>query len=262
MNLALKDLRRQKARFTATAIGLGLLFAVVLAMTGIYRGLVMEATLLVDRMDADLWIVQRDTRGPFAERSTVPPEWEDRMMAVDGVASARAFSTASIQRTRAEKTFRMNVVGLAWPQDRGNGLPLIAGRALSQAHREIIVDQTLGLKMGEALPLGDESYTVVGVTKGMTSSGGDGLLFASELDARAIIAWMAPEARRLEREARIARLQRTGDAAGHASGQGFLFFRDRVGAVDHQTSHAPGAGRLGHRERERDQQCFSRIRQR
>jgi len=209
MNLALKDLRRQKARFTATAIGLGLLFAVVLAMTGIYRGLVMEATLLVDRMDADLWIVQRDTRGPFAERSTVPPEWEDRMMAVDGVASARAFSTASIQRTRAEKTFRMNVVGLAWPQDRGNGLPLIAGRALSQAHREIIVDQTLGLKMGEALPLGDESYTVVGVTKGMTSSGGDGLLFASELDARAIIAWMAPEARRLEREARIARLQRT-----------------------------------------------------
>jgi putative ABC transport system permease protein len=209
MNLALKDLRRQKARFTATSIGLGLLFAVVLAMTGIYRGLVMEATLLVDRMDADLWIVQRDTRGPFAERSIVPPEWEDRMRSVDGVASARALSTASIQRSRAEKTFRMNVVGLAWPQDKGQGLPLISGRILSQAHREIIADRILGLDVGESLPLGDEVYTVVGLTRGMTSSGGDGLVFASELDARAIINWMAPEARRLEREARITRLHRS-----------------------------------------------------
>lgn len=209
MNLAIKDLRRQKARFTATAIGLGLLFAVVLAMTGIYRGLVMEATLLVDRMDADLWIVQRDTRGPFAERSTIPPEWEDRMMSIEGVASARAFSTASIQRNLGRKTLRMNVVGLAWPQDKGAALPLISGRALSQAHREIIADRILGLKVGEKFPLGDEVYTVVGLTKGMTSSGGDGLLFASELDARSIINWAAPEARRMEREARLARLQRT-----------------------------------------------------
>lgn len=209
MNLAFKDLRRQKARFGATALGLGLLFAVVLAMTGIYRGLVEDATLLVDRMGADIWVVQRDTRGPFAERSTVPPEWEDRLMAVPGVRSARAFSTASIQRTHEGKALRMTVVGLSWPSDHGQSLPIVKGHSLANAHREIIADLSLGLGLGNHLTLGDETYTIVGLTKGMTSSSGDGLVFASELDARAIINWQAPEARRLEREARLARLART-----------------------------------------------------
>jgi putative ABC transport system permease protein len=206
VNLAFKDLRRQKARFGATALGLGLLFAVVLAMTGIYRGLVADATLLVDRMDAQIWVVQRDTRGPFAERSTVPPEWEDRFMAVPGVRSARAFSTASIQRDHGGKPLRMTVVGLAWPWDRGGNLPILAGRALATGHREIIADQSLRLRLGAPLELGNETYTVVGLTKGMTSASGDGLLFATQLDAQAIINWQAPEALRLEREARLARL--------------------------------------------------------
>lgn len=206
MNLALKDLRRQKARFGATSLGLGLLFAVVLAMTGIYRGLVEDATLLVDRMEADVWVVQRDTRGPFAERSTVPPGWEDRLLAVDGVRRARAFSTASIQRSHLGKALRMNIVGLAWPVDRGQTLPLVAGRALGTAHREVIADRSLALPIGSSITLGDETFRVVGLTKGMASSSGDGLLFASELDARTIINWQAPEARRLEREARLARL--------------------------------------------------------
>lgn len=209
MNLAIKDLRRQKARFAATALGLGLLFAVVLAMTGIYRGLVEDATLLVNHMKADIWVVQRDTKGPFAERSTVPPEWEDRFMAVEGVRSARAFSTASIQREQAGKVLRMTVVGLAWPVDKGQSLPIILGRTLASAHREVIADLSLGLPLGERLALGDDTYTVVGITQGMASSSGDGLLFSSELDARAIIHWQAPEARRLEREARLARLART-----------------------------------------------------
>ena len=209
MNLAFKDLRRQKARFGATALGLGLLFAVVLAMTGIYRGLVEDATLLVDRMGANIWVVQRDTRGPFAERSTVPPEWEERMMATKGVRSARSFSTASIQRTHKDRALRMTVVGLSWPGDRGQSLQMVRGRSLATAHRELIADLSLGLEPGELVTLGDETYMVVGLTKGMISSSGDGLLFATELDARTIINWQAPEARRLEREARLARLAHT-----------------------------------------------------
>ncbi len=206
MNLAILDLRRQKARFAATALGLGLLFAIVLAMGGIYRGLVEDATLLVDHMGADLWVVQRDTRGPFAERSTVPPELEDRLRAVAGVASARSFSTATIQRVHRGHNLRMTVVGLSWPEDKGGALPLVAGRPLRDPHRELIADKSLGLPLGEILALGDDTYTVVGLTRGMLSSGGDGVVFATELDARAILNWLAPEARRLEREGRLARL--------------------------------------------------------
>lgn len=209
MNLAWKDIRRQKGRFALTAFGLGLLFAIVLAMGGIYRGLVEDATLLVDRMEADLWVIQRDTRGPFAERSTVPADLEDRLRSVPGVASTRRFSSSIIQRDHRGRSLRMNLVGLAWPGDRGEGLPLVEGRALAQPHREMIADRSLGLVLGEQVRLGDEDYTVVGLTRGLLSSGGDGVALVSEPDAASILAYQPPEAVRIERVARAARLART-----------------------------------------------------
>ena len=72
MNLATKDIRHNLGRFALTSLGIGMLLMVVMGMGGIYRGVVEDATLLIDRVDADLWIVQRNTRGPFAELSRVP----------------------------------------------------------------------------------------------------------------------------------------------------------------------------------------------
>ena len=197
MNLAWKDIQRQKLRFIFTGLGLGLLFAVVLAMGGIYRGMVADATMLIDAIGADLWVVQRDTRGPFAERSTVPRALEDRLRVVDGVASAERFTYATIQRGDIANPVRIGVVGLSWPSNRGEDLPLVAGRALGGAHREMIVDRTLKLDLGARMPLGDDFYEVVGITRGFVSSGGDALAFVTERDADAILGWMAPESRRL-----------------------------------------------------------------
>ena len=166
-------------------------------MGGIYRGMVVDATMLIDAIGADLWVVQRDTRGPFAERSTVPAALEDRLRLVDGVASAERFTYATIQRGDLARPLRIGVVGLSWPTNRGQALPLIAGRPIADAHREMIVDRTLGLELGARMPLGDDTYEVVGVTRGFVSSGGDALAFVTESDADAILGWMAPESRRL-----------------------------------------------------------------
>mgnify|MGYP000875754495 CR=1 FL=1 len=92
MNLAAKDIRHNLARFALTTFGIGLLLMIVMGMAGIYRGLVAEAVLLVDKIGADLWLVQGSTRGPFAEISRVPANLEDRARAVPGVASARALT--------------------------------------------------------------------------------------------------------------------------------------------------------------------------
>ena len=48
MNLAIRDIRRHKTRFLLTCIGLGLLLTVVMAMSGIYRGLIGDATKVVE----------------------------------------------------------------------------------------------------------------------------------------------------------------------------------------------------------------------
>ena len=71
MNLAVRDIRHNAGRFVFTTVGIGLLLMIVMGMGGIYRGLIHEATLLVDRIGADLWIVQGGTRGPFAEISRI-----------------------------------------------------------------------------------------------------------------------------------------------------------------------------------------------
>ena len=133
MNLAAQDIRHNLARFGLTACGIGLLLMIVLGMGGIYRGLVYEATLLVNRVNADLWVVQRNTRGPFAEVSSVPANVENRVLAVPGVAASRRFVYWTIQREVAGRPLRMAIQGLVWPDDNGAWLPLMAGGPLNQA---------------------------------------------------------------------------------------------------------------------------------
>ena len=207
MNLALKDIRHSFGRFALTAVGIGLLLMVVMGMGGIYRGLVEDATLLVDRIGAQLWVVQKDTRGPFAEPSRLPATTEDRLRSVPGVASACNFVSHTLQREYEGKPLRMTIQGLAWPQDRGLWLPLVAGRALEQAHFEMVADLSVGLALGQRVSLGRDSYTVVGITRNMVSSGGDGLAFTTLTDSQAIQYAVSGEATRLEREARSGRVQ-------------------------------------------------------
>ena len=72
MNLAYRDIRNNAGRFALTCAGLGMLLGVVLAMIGIYRGMVEDALTLVRAPMADLWVVEADRRGPFAESSRIP----------------------------------------------------------------------------------------------------------------------------------------------------------------------------------------------
>lgn len=205
MNLAAQDIRHNLGRFVLTAIGIGLLLMIVLGMSGIYRGMIDDALVVVDRIGADLWVVQRGTRGPFAEISRLPANLEHRVAAVPGVALARSFVAHNIQREHQGRPLRMTVHGLAWPEDRGAWVQLVAGRPLAQAHYEFIADASLGLSLGDQVTLGRDSYTVVGITKGMVSSGGDGIAFFTVADALAIQFDESGEARRLERAARMAR---------------------------------------------------------
>ena len=202
MNLAVKDVRHKAGRFALTAVGIGMLLMIVMGMGGIYRGIIEDATLLIDQVGADLWVVQRNTRGPFAELSRVPATLVDRVAVVPGVAQARKFVYHSIQRRHHEKPLRIAVLGLDWPTDRGEWLPLTAGRPLTQNHYELIADRTLGLGLGERIVLGKNLFTVVGLTGGMIDSGGNGLAFFTVFDAQAIQFDVAGEAVRLERAAR------------------------------------------------------------
>lgn len=209
MNLALHDIRHHAGRFVATSAVVGLLFTVVLAMAGIYQGLVDDATVLVDRVDADLWVVQRDTRGPFADPSRLDPSLELRVAAVPGVVSARGLTVQVLQRDHGGKQLRFALVGLPFPDEAGDRLPITRGRHIVQAHGEILADASLGIALGEVVRLGRDDYEVVGLTSQLLASGGDAVVVATLSDTRRILADDSSDALVAERERRIARLRGT-----------------------------------------------------
>jgi putative ABC transport system permease protein len=209
LNLAYHDVRRRLGRFTGTVLGLGLLFTVVLAMAGIYNGLVDDALLVLRTVQTDLWVVQRGSRGPFADISRLDPTVESRVAAVPGVSRARSYTYQVIQREEQGQSLRAALVGLAWPEDRGGGLPLIAGRALEQSHGELIADASLRLPVGASLHLGDDEYRIVGLTRNALTSAGDPVVFLSVADALSISQYLPPDAILTERERAVERLRET-----------------------------------------------------
>ncbi|MDQ1258939.1 MAG: putative transport system permease protein, partial [Pseudomonadota bacterium] len=71
ISLAGRDIAHAWGKFVLTGVGLGLLIGVTLTMAGVYRGMVDDAQALLHNSGADLWAVQKDTQGPYAEASTL-----------------------------------------------------------------------------------------------------------------------------------------------------------------------------------------------
>jgi len=186
MNLAVRDIRRHPGRFALSCIGVGLLLTLVLSYSGIYNGFVFEALTLIDKAGADIWVVQRDTRGPFAEQSRLPEDVRYRLAIVPGVEVASPYVAYTIQREWRGRSLRFVVVGYDLHSGLGGPHEVVAGRGIAQAHYEMVADGKLNLPLGTKLHLGLNDYTVVGLTRGLVGSGGDPVAFFSLADAQEI----------------------------------------------------------------------------
>jgi len=185
MNLAIRDIRYHRGRFILTSIGLGLLLGVVMSMGGIYRGLFADALAILNFTKADIWVVQQDTNGPFAENSRIPEDIKYRIKAVPGVAEASPLSFQTIQIERQGKPFRFFLIG--YDLNGLGGPPMIvAGRNIRQKHYEMVVAKAMRMEIGEKLHLGLHDYTVVGITGKVVSSSGDPAAYVSLADAQDI----------------------------------------------------------------------------
>ena len=88
ISLAGRDILHAWGKFVFTGIGLGLLIGVTLTMAGVYRGMVDDAKVLLDNSRAQLWVVQKDTLGPYAEPSSIYDDVWRGIRGMDGVARA------------------------------------------------------------------------------------------------------------------------------------------------------------------------------
>jgi len=187
MDLAIYDLKLHRGRFIATVIGVGLLFTIVLAMNGLYRGNIAEGLALIKATSPDLWVVERYRGGPFNEQSTLPEFYHYSVKAVPGVEKASPFIYYSVERRIGDKSRHFSIIGYDVFGGLGGPQKIYAGRNIEQAHYEMVAHPKLGVQVGDRVPLGLHTYTVVGLTKEAVSSDGEALVYLSLPDAQEVL---------------------------------------------------------------------------
>ena len=188
ISLAGRDILHSWTKFVLTGIGLGLLIGVTLSMAGIYRGMVDDAQALLDNSGADLWVVQQDTQGPYAESSSLRDDVVRSVLGLPGVARAAnvTYLTMQVRQSQGQDEgheVRAMIVGFETGQPGEPGY-LVAGRHITRSHYEAVVDVRTGFALGDRIRIRRHDYTVVGLTQRMVSSGGDPMVFIPLKDAQ------------------------------------------------------------------------------
>ncbi|WP_296446823.1 ABC transporter permease [Rhodoferax sp. UBA5149] len=183
ISLAGRDILHSWSKFVLTGIGLGLLIGVTLTMAGVYRGMVDDALMLLNNSGANLWVVQKDTQGPYAEASSLRDDVYRSLLGMPGVARAANVTYLTMQVRREAADVRAMVVG-AEPGQPGEPGYLIAGRHITRNHYEAVADVKTGFSVGDVIKIRRHDYSVVGLTQRMVSSGGDPMVFIPLADAQ------------------------------------------------------------------------------
>ncbi|MFZ2889338.1 ABC transporter permease [Sulfuricurvum sp.] len=183
INLAQRDIAHSLGKFITTAFGVGMLIGVVLIMIGVYRGMAHDAMIVPNDIAPDVWVVQKDTLGPFAENSRLHEDLKYSLKTLAGVKEVHPLTFQSIQITGKKKPIRLYALGY----DALSGFQpfrLYAGRLIHIPAKEIIVDTKSGFELWDKITLGRDEYTVVGLTHKAVSSGGDPMIYMDLKEAQ------------------------------------------------------------------------------
>ena len=122
-------------------------------------------------------------------RAAIATQW--------GVAAAGGVSYQNVEAQHRGQTKRLLVVGaqIARP---GEAPRVVEGRPILRSRYEAVADRGTGLALGEQIKLGRDTFTVVGLTKGLVASGGDPVVFIALRDAQKLQFDLTPSATRRE----------------------------------------------------------------
>lgn len=210
MDLAVKDIRRHLGKFVATIVGVALLLTIVLVMNGIFQGNIADGVWLIDNTGADLWVVERGRGGPFNESSRIPADAYRSVAATPGVARASPFIAYAAQREIGGASQQFTIIGYDVFDGLGGPGRIVRGRAIREAHYEMVADAKLRLALGDKVRLATHDYTVVGITRGAVDAGGNPLVYLSLPDAQTVQYQQDSRALEAARAANLKRLERAG----------------------------------------------------
>ncbi len=177
--LFLKDMRYRQARVVLTALGITVLISLILLLGGIMNGMRIQARQYVESTGADLWISAEGSGGAFIGFSLVVEEYMAFLNAGQGLVpnSASPLVFAQARPNIRGKSTKAIVVGytlgkLGGPKQAIEGRMFTPSkfedyRPENPAPYEVVVDEKMGLEIGQQITLADEKVRVVGKTKSL-----------------------------------------------------------------------------------------------
>jgi putative ABC transport system permease protein len=186
--VSLRDLQWRRRRFIIGVIATGLVFALALLISGISGSFHNEIGRAVGAFHVDEWVVPNDVSGPFTSTHVFPATDTKLVAARPGV--HRAEPVALFRTTvYTGKVHDLNLIGI---EPGGIVAPKIReGRELRRSG-DLVVDKSLGLKLGAHVTIANRVYTVVGRTTGLTYFAGTPVAFMPLSDLQLAVLNGAP----------------------------------------------------------------------
>ena len=117
----------------------------------------------------------------------MPEYYHYSLKAVPGVEQASPFIYYTVERQVGGQSRHFSIIGYDVFGGLGGPQKIYAGRNIEQAHYEMVADAKLGVRLGDKVPLGLHTYTVVGLTRGALDTNGDPLVYLSLPDAQEVL---------------------------------------------------------------------------
>jgi putative ABC transport system permease protein len=155
--LSARDLQWRHRRFAIAVLAAGLAFGLTVTMTGLMNHIRLESSRIVGLFHADGWVVAHGTSGVFSTSKLVPAAASTQLAHEPGVREASALLV--LRSTVGQRD--VNVVGYQ-PGSMTEPDHVRSGRVANQAG-EAMVDDSLGLRVGQQVRFAGRSFPVVGV---------------------------------------------------------------------------------------------------
>jgi len=196
--LFLKDMRYRQARVVLTALGITVLISLILLLGGIMNGMRIQARQYVESTGADIWVSAEGSGGAFIGFSLLNEEYLPTYVGDGLIAdSASPLIFAQARPVIHGKQTKAIVVGykhgkLGGPKQVTEGKMFAPSKfkeytPLATAPLEVVVDEKMGIEIGEQITIGTDKLRVVGKTKSLMFVLDTPLLFMNTRSAQKVL---------------------------------------------------------------------------
>lgn len=165
--LAVKNLFQEKTRFLISVGGVALSVALIIVLTGLYRGWNNKLGEYIRSVPVDIWVMQKGSEELFHTPSILPINLDEELVKIDTVDSAKPFNARRLAVSSDGQQFQLYIVGYNPADKSGQPAKVIEGKSVP-GPGEIIVDrsQSKKISIGDKISAAGRELKVVGFAEG------------------------------------------------------------------------------------------------